>query len=283
MLITILVPVRGDGMAPTKLRHAAAMALRHKAHLRVVHCRTRPEDLVPHGVRMPDFARRTMLSQASELSNRQEEHLREMLHGFAETFGLDEGAARPGEAATCEFIEESGKMPDVVRQHGRLADLIVLAKPQRESNLGQSSLKSALYGAGRPVLICPNVDPDPDLGRHVAIGWNGSLPASRAVASTLSIVRAADEVTLLAGGKGQPHGATTADLEDYYRLRGIATRTLRFEAKQPATALLDKAREASASLLITGAYSHSHETEMLFGGNTQKILDETKMAVVMAH
>jgi nucleotide-binding universal stress UspA family protein len=34
---------------------------------------------------------------------------------------------------------------------------------------------------------------------------------------------------------------------------------------------------------VTGAYSHSHETEMLFGGNTQRIVDNTEMPVLMAH
>ena len=79
-------------------------------------------------------------------------------------------------------------MADVVKHAGRLADLIVLPKPQNERNLGQSSLKSALYGAGRPVLMCPGQrEPDETFAQHVAIGWNGSLPASRAVLSTLDM------------------------------------------------------------------------------------------------
>jgi nucleotide-binding universal stress UspA family protein len=42
-------------------------------------------------------------------------------------------------------------------------------------------------------------------------------------------------------------------------------------------------KSIGASLLVTGAYSHSHETEMLFGGNTQRIVDGTEMPVLMAH
>jgi len=36
-------------------------------------------------------------------------------------------------------------------------------------------------------------------------------------------------------------------------------------------------------LLVIGAYSHSHETEMLFGGNTGRIVDNTEMPILMAH
>ncbi|PWJ19321.1 hypothetical protein [Jannaschia seohaensis] len=62
-------------------------------------------------------------------------------------------------------------MADVVTHHGRLADLVVLPKPQRERNLGQGSLRAALYATGRPVMICPTeTRPEEDFARHIAIG-----------------------------------------------------------------------------------------------------------------
>jgi nucleotide-binding universal stress UspA family protein len=175
-------------------------------------------------------------------------------------------------------------MADIVKHAGRLSDLIVLPKPQRERNLGQSSLKAALYGAGRPVLVCPGqLEPDETFAEHVAIGWNGSLPAARAVASSLDMVHAAKRVTVLTGGKVEPHGPTADELVDYYALRGITAEIVRIAGKEPPKELLATASDVGASLLITGAYSHSHESEMLFGGNTERILDQTEMPVLMAH
>jgi nucleotide-binding universal stress UspA family protein len=284
MLTKILVPVRGDGMTGTVLQHAAAIARRHGAHVVVAHCRMRPEDLVPQSGLLPSFARSTMLEQARELADRQEDHLRGILHRLAAEFGLEEGAPRIGEAATCAFVEVPGKMPDVVTNHGRLADLIVLPKPQKERNLGQGSLRAALYSTGRPVMVCPSeTRPEEGFGRHVAVGWNGSLPAARAVSSTLDLVAAAEEVTILVGNAEQPLGATTEELVDYYALRGVTARVRRFQARKAATGLLDETAAIGASLLVTGAYSHNQETEMLFGGNTQVIVDRTTLPVVMAH
>ncbi|MER0238558.1 universal stress protein [Fulvimarina sp. MAC8] len=284
MLSKILVPVRGDGMVATVMGHAAELAKRHKAHVLVVHCRMQPSDLIPQEVLLPRFARQAMVRQASEHADSQEKHLRGVMHRLARDFGLEEGPPRIGEAATCEFVEGSNKMADVIKYNGRLADLIVVAKPQRERNLGQSELKAALYGAGRPVLICPGqLTPDETFARHVAIGWNGSLPASRAVSMTLEIVSQAEKVTILCGNKGEPNGATTEELVAYYALRGIEAQPVRFEAKRAAKALLEKTAETGASLLIAGAYSHSHESEMLFGGNTQVIVDATRMPILMAH
>ncbi len=283
MIKSILVPVRGDGMVSTVLAHAAELAKQHDARVNVVHCRAQPKDLVPQGLALPDFARKTVMDQAVELANRQEDHLRGILQKLAAEYGLKDGEAEDG-TVTCTFTEVLGRMADVVKHTGRLADVIVMPKPQRERNVGQSSLKSALYGAGRPVLICPGqLRPDATFAQHVAIGWNGSLPAARAVASSLDIIHAAQRVTILSGGKGQPHGPSAEELVDYYALRGIEAELVRFDAKDPAKALLETCDKIGASLLVIGAYSHSHESEILFGGNTERIVDHTEMPVLMAH
>lgn len=282
MIKSVLVPVRGDGMVATVLAHAAAIAKAHQAHVNVVHCRPRPKDLIPAGVPLPEFMRNTMLEQANALATRQEDHLRGILHRLAAEFGLREDGADG--AADCSFAEQHGRMADVVKHAGRLADVIVLPKPQKERNLGQSSLKSSLYGAGRPVLLCPlEARPDAQFGQHVAIGWNGSLPAARAVHSSLAVVGAAERVSILTGGKGQHHEPTADALQAYYALRGITADIKTFDGKDPAQALLETAHSIGASLLVTGAYSHSHETEMLFGGNTERIVDNMEMPVLMAH
>lgn len=283
MIKTILVPVRGDGMVATVLAHAAELAKQHHAQVNVVHCRAQPKDLMPQGVPLSEFARKVMLEQASELANRQENHLRGILHRLAADFGLSEDPNAES-AALCTFTEEQGRMADVVKHAGRLSDLIVLPKPQRERNLGQSSLKAALYGAGRPVLICPGqLQPDETFAQHVAVGWNGSLPAARAVASSLDVVQSAKRVSILTGGKVQSHGPTVDELVAYYAMRGIKAEIVPFEEKDAATGLLKGCERIGASLLVIGAYSHSHETEMLFGGNTERIVDNTEMPILMAH
>ncbi len=64
MIRKILVPVRGDGKGDNVLAHAAAVAHRYKAHIEVVHCRPRPEDLMPYGVHIPEFLRKQIIEQS---------------------------------------------------------------------------------------------------------------------------------------------------------------------------------------------------------------------------
>lgn len=284
MLARLLVPVRGDGMSETLLAHAAALAHRHRAHIVVVHCRARPEDLLPHNGPLPAFARQTILAQAVELANQEETALRAALHTMAEALDLVETEIPDGARASVQVVEEFGLMPHVIKHNGRLADLIVVVRPDRDQNLGANALQAALFQTGRPVLMCPPKMPvRPDFGAHVAVAWNGSLEAARSVALTLDLAAVADKVTVLAVGRGQPHGATPEELLAYYRLRGITAEVEQFEARHPGLALLEKTQEIGASLLVMGAYGQSHERETLFGGNTQSVVDKAEIPVVMAH
>lgn len=284
MLRKIIVPVRGDGMLETVLGHATALARHHGAHIVVAHCRKRSEDTRPYSRSLPAFARATFLTQSEELADQEEQAVREQLHSFAVSLDIKEtDAPVPGEASI-EFVEEYGKMADIITHNGRLADLVVVAKPDRDRNIGTNALKSALYETGSPVLMCPpSAQVAPEFGTHIAIAWNGSLEASRAVAMTQDIARAAQTVTILTGGKGEPHGATAEELVEYFRMRGVTASIHRFEARKPGAELLKKTTEVGANLLVMGAFGHNHERGTLFGGNTQAIVDNAEFPVVLVH
>lgn len=284
MLSKIMVPVRGDGMAGTVLEYASTLARRHEAHIVVAHCRARAEDLIPYSTQLLSFARDTITEQARVLADQQEQEVRKELDDLAPSLGLESTDTPVPGKASIQFIEEYGAMADVIKHNGRLADLVVVAKPDRDRNLGTNALKSALFRTGRPVLMCPpKSEIGDDFGRHVAIAWNGSMEASRAVAMTFDLVHAAETVTILSGGKGEPNGATTEELVEYYRLRGVTAQTHRFESRNPGKALLKKTSEVGASMLIMGAYGQNHERETLFGGNTQAVVDKAKIPVVLVH
>lgn len=271
-------------MIETVLGHACALAKHHNAHVVVAHCRARTEDLMPYSVQLPSFARDTIAEQARELADQQEQGVREQLHTLAKSLNLNETDSPVLGTASIEFVEEYGLMADVIKRNGRLADIVVVAKPDRDRNLGTNSLKSALFRTGRPVLMCPpNSDVPPGFGSNITVAWNGSLEASRAVAMTLDIAKAAQSVTILSGGKGEPNGASTEELVEYYRLRGITAETQRFDTRNPAKALLKMTTELGASLLVMGAYGQNHERETLFGGNTQVIVDKAKIPVILVH
>lgn len=285
MIRKILVPVRGDGKGDNVIAHAAAMAHRNSSHIEIAHCRARPQDMLPTGVPLPAMFRKQMVAQAEELANAEEESLKAELRALAETLGLTlRDGLSAGEGATASWVEEVGKMVDVIRRHGRLADLIAVPQPDVDRNLGANSLKAALFRTGRPVLMVPHdVEPPENLGRHVSVAWNGSLESSKAITMTLPILRSAETVTILSSG-GEPVSATAADLQTYLSAHDIVAGIHRFEGTgNVGKTLLSASREVGADTLIMGAYGDSHEKETIFGGNTQHIVDHSRMPVILVH
>jgi nucleotide-binding universal stress UspA family protein len=280
----IVIPVRGDGKGDNVLGHAAALARRFHAHVVVAHCRPRAEDMLPYGVPVPAAMKKLLYDQALEVARQVEEGMIKEVEALACRLGLEMTDNPAGNAATVSWIEEAGRQVDVITRHGRLADLICVAKPDVDRNLGFNTLKAALFNTGRPVMMCPPADEPPEiLCARVAIGWNGSTEASRAVALTIDVIEKAEAVTILSSGS-EVHSATAEDLADYLGARGIDARVERFEAKKRlGRELLDRSRLAGADTLIMGAYSQSHERETVFGGNTQYVVDHANMPVILVH
>lgn len=282
----ILVPVRGDGKGENVLSHAAAIARAHNAHIEAVHCRARPQDMIPMGVVVPASLRKQMEAQAVELANAEEANLQTLFRDLMRKLGLElvESGVPPLDRPTCGWVEAQGRQMDVIKSLGRLADLVAVAKPDRDRNLGVNTLKAALFHTGRPVLICPPKPAPAALGERIAIAWNGSLQAARAVALALPLIQAAREVVVLDGG-APDYGASGEELLRYMAIRGVkARREPIHAADNPGAAILAAAvGVAGADLLVMGAYSHNREHESVFGGATQHVVDRTTMPVVMVH
>ena len=282
-LHTIMMPVRDDGRGPIIFAHAAALAKRFNAHVRVVHSHPRPEDMMPYGVVIPTFLRKQLAEASRTRADYEEDDQRDRFLKEAERHGISVEPRSVGKP-TAAFREYEGKQVEVVRHYGRLADIICVAKPSQEENLGYNTLKSALFTSGRPVLVCAETEAvTPDIGSHVAIGWNGSLEASRAAALAMPLIERADRVTILTAGRIE-HTATPEEFQIYLAQRGIEAQIHAFErGGNVGRALLKKCSETGANMLITGAYHESYEREALLGGNSATIVAEATIPVVMVH
>ena len=285
MLRKILVPVRGDGKGDNVLAHAAALARGFNAHIEITHCRAKPEDLLPFGVPIPAAVRAQLTQSSTELFDAEEAGLRAELEALAKTLNLTLTDKPTGSAVTASFVEESGRQIDVIRHHGRLADLIAVAKPDIDRNIGTNTLKAALFSTGRPVLMCPETGGTvaEELGQNIVIAWDGSLEASRAVISTLPLLAAAKQVTIVTA-TGKPVSVTADELRDYLSAHDVSASVQKIEAKpNVARALLDTANKVGADMMILGAYSRNQELERLLGGTTQYIVDHATIPVIMTN
>ncbi len=282
-LHTIMLPVRDDGKGGNVLAHAAVLAKRFGARVRVVHCHPRPDDLMPFGVVIPSVMRKQIEEAALRNAEVTRDQLTAEFKELAAKLGLAEEDHSPG-SATARFIEYEGKQVEAVLHFGRLADLICVPQPD-DTGLGTNTLKSALFSSGRPVMMCPDTGAVPEnLGDSIAIAWNGSLEASRAVALTMPLIESATSVTIISSA-ATGHSATAEDLQRYLELKNVKASIRMFKAKgsHVGRQLLEESTAAGAGVLIMGAYHESYERESLFGGNSAVVVSDAKIPVVLVH
>ncbi|MEE9545668.1 MAG: universal stress protein, partial [Rhodospirillales bacterium] len=123
-------------------------------------------------------------------------------HGIFDDFcSLYDIPSRDGpggqEEVSAAWIEETGHYYETIIRRGRLADLIVVGRstPESESSV-RMILHAALFETGRRVLVAPPLAPS-SLGRKIAIAWNGSAEASRAVSNAIPFLTRSEAVIIL--------------------------------------------------------------------------------------
>ena len=189
-----------------------------------------------------------------------------------------------GREMTCSFIEMEGYFPACVSEAARLSDLVVFGPiaTSDSPDFGEAFAET-LVTTDRPVLLAA-LSPMNFPGK-VALAWDGSDTAARALVGALSALEKADEVVLLSCCRDAKKKTDFRAVEQYLKLHGIASRS---EVIDPGkheigVALLESARALGADLLVMGGYGHSRLGEVIFGGVTQYVRWHATMPVLMIH
>lgn len=226
---------------------------------------------------------------------------------FADMSGVLDGVKAQGEEALARFRlaadaagaplnvrllqGTSDEFPHDFAAAARLADLAILGQPRDGDPLvGQYALvERCLFASGRPVLIVPAM-PDASMGGEtVAVAWDGSAEAARAVSDARAFLKAARRVVLLAGvdedGRADPTCAADGMVAHLAR-HGIAADAVEFPMSEGSDAgrlLLAQAKEVHADMIVMGAFHHSRWREFILGGVTLTMLEEAGIPLFMAH
>lgn len=225
----------------------------------------------------------------------------EMPSGFLSRIQEDvENAARN----VLESFRESAKQTDVAvealvveapsgdasREVSRLAryfDATILEQLNPERPDTSDLIEAVLFGSGRPALIVPYIQAPPQL-RTVLVAWDEGLPAARAVGDALPLLQLADRVEVVT--VSNPHAREGSHVSAEIMGRHLSRHGIQAEIKTLtsgdvgiANSILSYAADASAHLIVMGAYGHSRLREIVLGGTTRTILHSMTVPVLMAH
>jgi nucleotide-binding universal stress UspA family protein len=281
----ILVPLSGAAGSEALLDAAFAVAERFGSHVKVLHVQADPaEALRATSMALPGSVRDSVLEAGARFAAEAAEAARGAFDRFCAAREIPvQDTPLSDDGVTAEWQATTGKESLEVARLGRLADLIVLARPARESPAPET-LETVLMDSGRPILILPP-GVSGGIGGKVAVCWNGSAVAANAAAAALPFLAAAERVSVLTLRESATTSVSAADLTAYLAWQGITAEAQGFDAGSGSVgpALLAKARDLGCDLLVLGGYGHSRARELFLGGVTRHVLAHADLPLLMLH
>jgi len=217
------------------------------------------------------------LVRAAEEKSKAEGHrLKELVHEVA-------GSRLDVDSTAREVV--LGAALDAAAAEARYYDLSVLPW-SGETVAAQEMAQAVVFGSGRPaILVPPSARPAPL--DHIAIAWDASRVAARALGDALPLLAEGGRLSVLTVQDEKPLGAPdlagvlAASLEK----RGFNATPLEITlGERPiAKALQDTALSGGARVLAMGGFGHSRIRDFVLGGATKGILADLRIPVLLAH
>jgi nucleotide-binding universal stress UspA family protein len=187
------------------------------------------------------------------------------------------------------WSQTAGDVASGVSAKARYADLVILGQYEQQGSPERHPLPiahSVVLQCGRPVLVVPPAARLTELAR-VAVAWDGSREAVRAVHDALPLLRRAQSVQAVT----MRHRDSLDDEVDAKRLtvhlanHGIRVETdaLQVRTIEEHKALRKRIEDGHYDLLVMGGYSHPLWQEFIFGGATKSILLSSNIPILVSH
>lgn len=179
-------------------------------------------------------------------------------------------------------------IPDLIVAHARLRDLTIV--PIRDGDtIEHWYAESVAFGSGRPCMVLP--DPTryqrPPVLRNIAIAWDFSRPAARAIADALPILQQAAVVRAVTVTHEKQISETHSgeELVAHLLMHGVKVELDVIDAQNRSIGdvLGEYVRSQQTDLLVMGAYGHSRFRDFILGGATKSLLERPPVPILLSH
>lgn len=185
-----------------------------------------------------------------------------------------------------DWIDVTGDLTEAVLDAATLTDLVVVNRA-----LQTSLFPNALELAGRllvearlPVLAVPETATGLDIRGRALIAWDGSPSSEAALRAAIPLLRHAAAVTILYVDDGSLK-ISAEDAAIYLSRHGIEPTIQREKIlnDRPGAVILSAVQWTKADYVVMGAFGRARAIEELFGGATERMLNESPVPLLLAH
>ncbi|WP_321921544.1 universal stress protein [Paraburkholderia guartelaensis] len=274
MFCDLLVHVDGNESGQRRVQFAIDMALSTGARLCGIHV-TPPAEVPP----------RYKPSRVADVTA----HLASRLALEAEAAAKVFSEQATKRLSDLRWFEAHGDIAEGISHRARYADLVILGQYEWQGPPETHPLPiahSVVLRCGRPVVVVPAAVGTTSLS-NIAVAWDGSREAVRAVHDALPLLRLARSIHIITiiAPSAQGNQTDVDSLLAHLAGHGIGVRTdaLQIRTVEHHDSLRKQIEQGPYDLLVMGAYSHPMWMEFIFGGVTQTTLLSSKIPVLVSH
>lgn len=189
-----------------------------------------------------------------------------------------------------EWLVAQGEAVEALCHSARWCDFVVAERPtlNPDAPTGWGTVSRTVFGAGVPVLVVPESAKLTTLGERVLVAWNHSREAMLAIRGALPLLAHATQIVILDGAAqddelGARH-LPRLDLAAWLERHGVNAQVRAFTPKSDYGAnILAEAKSMQADMIVMGAWGHSRIAQLVLGGSTRHLFQNSDLPLLVAH
>jgi nucleotide-binding universal stress UspA family protein len=146
--------------------------------------------------------------------------------------------------------------------------------------------EAVLFGSGRPAMLLPELSTVRQID-HIAVAWDGSRVAARAVADAAVLLERSSRVSVITVADEKPlkEEDNAERLAAGLRKRGLVAEGYSIDAEDCpiGVSIQEHAIERGAQLVVMGGYGHSRVRDFVLGGATKDVLNDLRIPILLSH
>lgn len=191
-----------------------------------------------------------------------------------------------------EVVIDEGERAASIIGHAHCSDFTVLSQANpatTDFKREQREVEEVVLYSPRPTLVVPHAGRFEHVGRNVLVAWDDSREAARAVADALPLLCRATNVQVVQWNEpgiavSNMQGPRLEAFQSWLMWHGVSAEVHVETTTAPiSSAILSRAADMQADLLVMGAYGHTRWTEQVMGGATRGLLKTMTVPVLMSH
>lgn len=277
----LFFPIGGGGEQEERLYAALLIAKTFDTKLEILKCGLKSNISMYKTLSIP----KDILSKIDEVvDNKYEDEnneFKELFEKVAHEININITDKSSKQNAFAYLKIREGIRSSLVEQESKFSDLVIAAAPP--SGVTTATFETAVLKSGKSVLMFPRIMRKFSLD-SIIIGWNNSTEASRAVTSSIKLLKQAQRVHIVSSPEYIEDSEVMKNLIDYLKEHEIdASYEIVKTTRIPGQALLNAALDGNFDLIVAGAYGHKGLKELMFGGATRYLLEKSTLPIFMSH